>query len=89
MITEAMGDYYTAEQLCLKLGISERELEKLEARGFLQPVVKNGRRFYSAQQAYQLRAALQLVRKQKMSLEEAFMRLRDRRLFQVEVSGVP
>ncbi len=82
-----MADYYTLEQLSVKLCISEAEVEKLEARGFLQPIVKDGRRFYSARQAYRLRAALQLARKQKMDLEAAYMQVGARRLHHVSASG--
>ena len=73
--------------MCLKLGISDGDFERLEARGFLQPVVKNERQFYSARQAYRLRAALLLAHKRKMSLEEAFKEIGGRRLYQIEVSG--
>ncbi len=82
-----MADFYTAGQLAYKLGLSEEELTELLAKAAFSPRVKDGREYYSAQQAYQLRAALRLARKHKMSLEDAFMRFRGRRLYQVEVSG--
>jgi len=45
--------------------------------------VKNGRKFISCRQAYDLRVALRLARKQKLTLEQAFARVEDLRLCQV------
>ena len=82
-----MADYYTSEQLAQKLGIAEAAIAELEAKGLLQPIVKDGRKFFSSRQAYRLRAALRLARKQKLSLEEAFARMEDRRLCQASAIG--
>ena len=82
-----MADYYTPEQLAQKLGITEAAIAQIEAKGLLQPKVKDGRRFFSSRQAYHLRAALRLARKQKLSLEEAFARVEDRWLCQASAIG--
>jgi hypothetical protein len=76
-------DYYTFEQLARKLNIAEAALEELEVKGLLQPKVKDGRKFISCRQAYDLRAALRLARKQKLPLERAFAMVEDLRLCQV------
>lgn len=78
-----MADYYPPEQLVLKLGITQAELAELEAKGLLWATVKNGRRFYSSRQAYRLQAALQVARKENLTLEEAFEQVASRRLYQV------
>lgn len=75
-----VADYYTAAQLSLKLGISETEIADLELKGLLQPTVKNGRRFFSSRQAYELRVAIRLARKQKLTLDKAFARIENLRL---------
>ncbi len=82
-----MADYYTPQQVDLALGITEGELANLEVKGLLQPAVKNGRRFYSSRQVYLLRAALQVARKGKLTLEEAFTQVASRRLYKVSARG--
>ncbi len=82
-----MADYYQPEQLAQMLGITEAELAELESKGLLQAAAKNGRRFYSSRQAYRLRAALQLARKEKLTLEEALTQVATRRLYQVSDIG--
>jgi DNA-binding transcriptional MerR regulator len=82
-----MADYYTLEQLAQKVGVTEAAIARLEAKGLLQPKLKDGRRFFSSRQAYHLRAALRLVRKERMSLEEAFAQVEARRLYKVSVVG--
>lgn len=79
----AVADYYTFDQLVQKLNIAETALAELEVKGLLQPKVKDGRKFISCRQAYDLRAALRLARKQKLTLEQAFARVEDLRLCQV------
>ena len=82
-----MADYYTPGQLAQKLDIAEAAIAELEAKGLLQPIVRDGRKFFSSRQAYHLRAALRLARKQKLSLEEAFAHVEDRRLCQASAVG--
>ena len=67
-----MPDYYTSQQLAQRLGIAEVAIAELQAKGLLQPTVKDGRSFFSARQAHCLRAALRWARKDKMDLHEAF-----------------
>ena len=67
-----MPDYYTSQQLARTLGIAEAAIAELQAKGLLQPTVKDGRSFFSARQAHCLRAALRWARKDKMDLHEAF-----------------
>lgn len=82
-----MADYYTIQQSAQKLGIAETSVAELEAKGLLQPTVKDGRRFFSSRQVYHLRAALRLARKEKIGLEEAFARVADRWLAQISARG--
>lgn len=82
-----MADYYTLEQLVLKVGISDGEIAELESRGLLRPKLKDGRRFFSSREAHQLQAALRLARKQKLTLEKAFAKVEDLRLCQVGTTG--
>jgi len=65
-----MPDYYSLEQLALKMGLSESKASELLAKGDFSPAVKNGRSFYSARQVHQLLAALRLARKHSVSFEE-------------------
>ena len=78
-----MADYYTPAQLALKLDISEAQIAELESKDFLHPKLKDGRRFFSSHQAYELQLALRLARKQKVTLEKAFARVEGLRLFRV------
>ena len=82
-----MADYYTAAQLTMKIGISEAEIAELESSGLLHPRLKDGRRFFSSHQAYQLRVALQLARKQKLTLEKAFEGVEGLRLSRSGTTG--
>ena len=77
-----MTDYYTPAQLALKLGTTEAQIRELESKGLLHPKLKDGRRFFSSRQAHHLQAALQLARKEKLSLEKAFARIEELRLRQ-------
>jgi len=82
-----VADYYTPAQLALKLGIGESQISELESKGLLHPKLKDGRRFFSSHQAYELRLALRLARKQKLTLEKAFARVENLRLFRVGTAG--
>jgi len=73
-----MPDYYTSQQLAQTLGIAEATITELQTKGLLQPTVKDGRSFFSSQQAYRLRAAVRWARKGKMDLPEAFARVEER-----------
>jgi hypothetical protein len=77
-----MADFYPPHQFSQTLEIDESIVAKLEAKGVLQPTFKNGKKFFSSRQAYLLRAALRLARKDKIGLEEAFARLEGRWLAQ-------
>ncbi len=70
-----MADYYPPHQFAKTLEIDESTIAKLEAKNVLQPTFKNGKKFFSSRQAYLLRAAIRLARKDKIGLEEAFARL--------------
>jgi DNA-binding transcriptional MerR regulator len=65
-------DYYTSQQLAQTLGIAEDTIVELQTKGLLEPTVKDGRSFFSAQQAHCLRAAVRWARKDKIDLQEAF-----------------
>jgi DNA-binding transcriptional MerR regulator len=82
-----MADYYAPAQLAVKLGISESQIAELESKGFLHPKLKDGRRFYSSHQAYELHLALRLARKQKLTLEKAIARVEVLRLSSVSTTG--
>jgi DNA-binding transcriptional MerR regulator len=82
-----MADYYTPAQLSLKLGIGEAQITELESKGLLHPKLKDGRRFYSSHQAYELHLALRLARKQKLNLEKALARVEHLRLCRVGATG--
>ncbi len=73
-----MSDHYTSQQLAQTLGIAQATIRALQAKGLLQPTVKDGRSFFSSRQAHRLRAALGWARKDKIDLQEAFARVEER-----------
>ena len=73
-----MADYFNFQQLAQMLGIAEASITELQRKGFLQPTVKNGRSFFSSQQAFRLRVALRWANKNKTDLLEAFARVEER-----------
>jgi len=75
-----MPDYYTYQQLAQTLGIAETTIRDLQAKGLLESTVKNGRTFFSSQQAYCLRAAVRQAHKDTIDLVEAFAKVEERRL---------
>jgi len=79
-----MADYYPPQLLAQKLDLDESTVTKLEAKGLLQPTIKNGQKFFSSRQVFLLRAALRVARKDKISLEEAFARVENRWLAQIK-----
>jgi DNA-binding transcriptional MerR regulator len=77
-----MADYYTCQQLAQTLGLPEATITELQTKGLLQPTIKDGRSFFSARQAYCLRAAVRWARKDKIDLQVAFARAEERWLAQ-------
>ena len=73
-----MPDYYTSLQLTQKLEIAEATIAELQAKGLLQPTVKDGRAFFSSQQAHRLRAAVRRARNDKTDLQEALALVEER-----------
>ena len=73
----AMADYYNFQQLTQMCGIPEVTIAELQRKGLLQPTVKNGRPFFSSQQAYRLRAAVRRAHKDKIELVEAYARMEE------------
>ena len=73
-----MPDYYSSQQLAQTLGITEAAITELQTKGLLQPTVKDGRSFFSARQAYCLRAAIRCARKYKIDLQGAFACVEER-----------
>jgi DNA-binding transcriptional MerR regulator len=76
MVTVA--DYCTFQQLAQTLGIAETSIRELQAKGLLQPTVKNGRTYFSSQQAYRLRAAVRQAHRDRIDFEEAFAKVEER-----------
>ena len=81
-----MADYYTPTQLALKVGTTEAQIAELEAKGFLHPALKDRRRFLSSREAHDLQVALRLARKQRVSLQQAFVCVEEMRLCQVNAA---
>jgi len=71
-------DCYTSLQLTQKLEIAEATIAELQAKGLLQPTVKDGRAFFSSQQAHRLRAAVRRDRNDKMDLQDALALVEER-----------
>ena len=44
-----MADYYNLQQLSQRAKVSETEIRQLQEAGFLSPITKNGRLFFSSQ----------------------------------------
>ena len=77
-----MPDYFLADQLIARLGITALQLEQARLAGVVQPVEKNGYVFYSAYQAYKLQAAQKLMETGR-TWEQALAEVRRRPLYQV------
>jgi DNA-binding transcriptional MerR regulator len=73
-----MPDYFLAEHVATKLGLSVRELLEFETRGVVRSTEKNGRIYYSCQDVYRLRGVLYFTRHKGLSLQEARARLASR-----------
>ncbi len=78
-----MADYYTALQLAQMLGLTETRIAELQYKGLLQPTVKDGRSYFSSRQAHCLRVAMRWARRDKITLEDAFIRAEERWLAHV------
>ena len=70
-----MPEYFLAEHLAAKIGLSQEELRGFEARGVIRAVVKNGRTYYSSRDFYRLKGVLHFVRDKRLSLEAARVRV--------------
>ena len=70
-----MPEYFLAEQLAAKLGLSPEELRGFEAKGTIRAVVKNERTYYSSRDLYRLRGVLHLLRDKGFNLERAHARV--------------
>ena len=73
-----MSDFYSSQQLAQTLGIAEATIAELQAKGLLQPTVKDRRFFFSSRQAHCLRAAVRWARRDKIDLQEAFACVEER-----------
>lgn len=72
-----MSDYYTPAQLAQRVRVSEAEIRNLQQKGLLQATVKNGKTFYSSQQAYRLQAAVRWAKRDSVQLEKALSQVED------------
>jgi DNA-binding transcriptional MerR regulator len=72
-----MADYYNLQQLSQRTRVSESEIRQLQEAGFLSPVAKNGRFFYSSQQAYRLQTAVRWALKDHLALKDAFCKVEE------------
>jgi len=66
-----MPDFFLAEHLAAKLGLSQKELSDFEARGVIRRVAKNGHTYYSSQDFYRLKGVLHFMRNKGLSVEAA------------------
>lgn len=78
-----MGDYFLAQHLAARIGITPQQLELARRSGFVQAVQKNAYVFYSAGQAYKLQAARNLMDKKGCTWEQALVEMSRRPLYQV------
>ena len=66
-----MADYLRPEQLAVRYGLSEEELQRFERAGVIRAVAKNGYSYYSVRECYRLRAVLRLMREKGLPLTDA------------------
>jgi len=66
-----MADYLRPEQLALRLGMSEEELQQFEKSGVIRAVTKNGYSYYSVREFHRLRAVLRLMREKGLTVADA------------------
>jgi len=70
-----MPEYFLAEHLAAKMGLSNEGLASFEAKGVIRAVVKNGRTYYSSRDFYRLKGVLHFMRDKGLSLEAARARV--------------
>jgi DNA-binding transcriptional MerR regulator len=70
-----MPEYFLAEHLAAKMGLSKEGLASFEAKGVVRAVVKNGRTYYSSRDFYRLKGVLHFMRDKGLSLEAARARV--------------
>jgi len=66
-----LADYLRPEQLAVRFGLSEEEVQRFDKEGLIRAVAKNGYKYYSVRECHRLRAILNLVRDQGLSLADA------------------
>jgi DNA-binding transcriptional MerR regulator len=66
-----MPEFLLAEQLALKLDLTQAELPGFEAEGIIRAVKKNGRTYYSSGDFCRLKGVLHFMRTDGLSLAEA------------------
>ena len=70
-----MPEYFLAEHLAAKAGLSKEGLSSFEAKGVIRAVVKNGRTYYTSRDFYRLKGVLHFMRDKGLSLEAARARV--------------
>jgi DNA-binding transcriptional MerR regulator len=70
-----MPDYFRADQLAAKLGLSLEELHHYEELGLIRGIRKRSFVFYSSSDSYRLRGLLHFMRDEGMSLKAARAKL--------------
>jgi len=66
-----LADYLRPEQLAVRFGLSEEEVQRFDNEGVIRAITKNGYRYYSVRECHRLRAILNLMRDQGLSLADA------------------
>ena len=66
-----LADYLRPEQLAVRFGLSEEEVQQFDKEGLIRAVTKNGYKYYPVRECHRLRAILNLVRDQGLSLADA------------------
>ena len=70
-----MPEYFLAEHLAARLGLSKEALASFEAKRAIRGVVKNGRTYYSSRDFYRLKGVLHFMRDKGLSLGAARARV--------------
>lgn len=66
-----LADYLRPEQLAVRFGLSEEEVQQFDNAGVIRAIAKNGYQYYSVRECHRLRAILNLMRDQGLSLTDA------------------
>ena len=69
---------YNSRQLAQTLGIPDTAIAELQAKGLLEPTIKDGRSYFSSQQARRLGVAVRWARKDGIDIEEALACVEER-----------